>query len=165
MRGWRSSLRFSVHTPPCAEPRRAPPRPRGFPRIRARQMCPVRTRLERADARSVDMSRIFDASLFRPHRRDVGAERGQDLVSAAGLSGYDGDYADHCSSRLRLPSGLLNLTSADLRSPAKRHARRTGSVAGARRSKGSLHNLSRILGRMSGLAAVRRRGAGSIFPN
>ena len=33
-------------------------------------------RLKRTDARGVDMRRIFDASLLRPDRRDIGAKRG-----------------------------------------------------------------------------------------
>jgi carbonic anhydrase len=47
----------------------------------------------RADARSVNVRSVFDASLFRPHRLDVGAKGGQDLISAATLGGYDGDDA------------------------------------------------------------------------
>ena len=61
-------------------------------------------RLNRTDARSVGVRRIFDATLFRPHRRDVGAKRGQELVAAARLGGYDGDHTEHCRSRYCRPA-------------------------------------------------------------
>ena len=55
--------------------------------------------LERADAVGVDMGRVFDAAVFRPHIGDVGLKYGQKLIPEAGLGGKDGDDADHFGSR------------------------------------------------------------------
>ena len=72
-------------------------------------------RLKRTNARRIDVPGIFDASLFRPDRRDIGAKRRENLIPAARFSGYDCDYADHCRSRSCRPATgrALRLASAD----------------------------------------------------
>ena len=52
-------------------------------------------RLERANGHGVDVTGIFDASLFGMHIGDVSA-KGFRSFTAAGMGGDDGDDADHC---------------------------------------------------------------------